>query len=143
MQLYVDPRFLAYAQRSGDGSAQLAAVLACLGVLASLAALVAIALLLGRRRRVKGPQGLLVMLLLWWAVAGLAGVAACLEQCRWSREYQMRLASGYLDPTAPVAAPAPPWPLWLILLLVYGGLLAWAAAGPRKNPPAPPSFPNG
>ena len=59
------------------------------------------------------------------------------SQMNWSKEYTVRLESGYFDPTDKTDAPKLPWKIWTGLGVAYAAMLMWALSQKRGAPPGP------
>ncbi len=123
---------MAYAQQADNSTATLQIVLigfaaaAVAGLLA--AGLILIFLALRHRHR----QALISATVLWAIVLAGGVVNDALQQSRWSREYNSRVASGYSDPRDMTDRPKHPWFLWSALGTIYAGLAIVGALASNK-----------
>lgn len=105
-------------------------------VIAVMAAM-AFALILISRVRGHRQEGAIAVAAIFWAlIAAGSLIYAGESQMNWSKEYQMRLESGYLDPSEMNDAPHLPWGIWTGLGVGYGAMLAWTLSQKRAQPPA-------
>jgi hypothetical protein len=85
------------------------------------------------RRRAHRHAGMILAIMLFWALA--AGGSACATLAareRWSREETVLLESGYYDPREHRHdPPGAPWGLWGVLGGLYGGMALWSLIGRR------------
>ena len=97
-----------------------------------VAALAAVPLLVSWRRAHR-HTGIIMVVLLFWALAAASSAYATLAaRDQWSREETLLLESGYYDPREHRHdPPATPWALWGTLAGVYGGTALWSLIGRR------------
>ncbi len=51
----------------------------------------------------------------------------------WTKEYTVRIESGYVDPKDLSDKPRLPWGIWAGLLAVYLGMVYWAGRGGESS----------
>ena len=126
---------LAYAQVRDSSDMSLIMILAAAVILAATAAAAYVLIHIARRRRHPRTDLLGAAAFFWALLTAGSLLYAEQSQMNWSKEYTVRLESGYFDPTDTTDAPKLPWKIWTGLGIAYGALLMWALS---QKPPAPP-----
>jgi hypothetical protein len=112
---------------SGDPNAtNLPIILAGLFILAMIALLAFGVIFISRVRRHRHAESITVAIVFWAIVAAGSLLWAGERQLDWSKQYTLRLETGYLDPQDTSDAPRLPWMLWSGLGVVYGTVLTWS-----------------
>jgi hypothetical protein len=123
---------------SGDSNAtSLPIILAGLFILALIAAMAFAIILISRAKRHRHTESITVAIVFWSLIAAGSLLYAGERQIDWSKQYNMELQTGYLDPQNTEDAPKLPWVLWSGLGAAYIALLAWSLnpkSMPAKNP---------
>lgn len=95
---------------------------------AALLAILPVALASSRRHR--QSHSILAATVVWALVtAGSVGYVV-ISRLHWSREWMLRVNTGYYDPQDLSGQPTWPWVFWTGLALVYGLLCLWSS---RRN----------
>lgn len=128
----------AYAQPTDLSDSNLSFILIALGliILAALLAILPIALAHARYHR--HARAILMFALLWAFLTAGSSILTASAQLKWSKEQLLLLKTGYLDPADTTGAPGRPWPLWIILAIVYLALLLFALSQDHRPAPDPP-----
>jgi hypothetical protein len=126
---------LAYAELPESSNVGLVLILAFAGIVGAAVVLAAIPVLINRRRRRRGRgDALLAIAILWAVLAAGSGICAVVQHENWSREWTMRIESGYYDPRdTDRDAPRLPWAAWAALACGFGALLAWSSVAGRDR----------
>jgi hypothetical protein len=127
---------LAYADSTDSSAANMMIVLGGAFVVALAAGLAFVLILISRVRAHRQEGAIAVAAIFWALIAAGSLIYAGESQMNWSKEYQMRLESGYLDPAEMNDAPHLPWGIWTGLGVAYGAMLAWTLSQKRARPPA-------
>jgi len=126
---------LAYAQVPDSGDTSLVLVFAAALILAATAAAAYVLIYLARRRRHRRTDLLAAAAFFWGLITAGSLLYAEQSQMNWSKEYTVRLESGYFDPTDLTDAPKLPWKIWTGLGIAYAAMLMWALSQKRAAPP--------
>jgi hypothetical protein len=118
--------FVASAVRTDLSGSQWFIILTGVAILAVVAVLTAIPIGLARRRSAGRSEGVTVAAVFWGVASAGSVLWYYLAKLRWADEYQRLVESGYYDPRDLSGQPAWPWPLWLLLAVVFCALLAWS-----------------
>jgi hypothetical protein len=125
---------LAYADAGDPNATSLPFVLIGLGIFAAIA-LLAFALIFIVRVRGHRKTELITVAAVFWALIAAGSLLYGGEtQMDWSKQYAMRLETGYLDPQDTSDAPQLPWGIWSGLGVAYGALLFWSLSQKRASP---------
>jgi hypothetical protein len=122
---------LAYADSGDSGNASLMLVLAGAAIVAVMAVLACVVIILARRRGHRQADGIMAAAILWGVLGAGSLIYTLQTQMSWSREYNLRLSTGYLDPADVGDAPKLPWGLWGGMGVAYVGMVGWAGRGKR------------
>jgi len=125
---------LAWAQKPDTSQPYLYAFLVGCGALAVAVILVGVPLVIARRRQHPYWETCLAAAFFWCACTTAAVYWTYLQQTQWSREYQLRLDTGYLDPNALAPRPSLHPLIFLALALGYLGVIALTLT--RHSPPS-------
>jgi hypothetical protein len=117
---------IASAESSDPNATSLPIVLAGLFILATIAFLAFAVILISRARRHRQAELITVAIVFWAIIAAGSLLWAGERQLDWSKQYNLRLETGYLDPQDTSDAPQLPWALWTGLGVAYGGMLIWS-----------------
>jgi len=75
----------------------------------------------------------------FWAILSAGSLLYAGEaQMDWSKQYALRLETGYLDPQDTSDAPRLPWGIWSGLGIAYGAMLVWSLSQKQDKPPVTP-----
>ena len=88
------------------------------------------------RRRHPQAETIVPLGILWGLATAAVSIYAYITQTNWSKERLLRIESGYFDPQDNSGAPALPWLFWIILLIAFAAMIAWALRGTRAEPSA-------
>jgi len=122
---------LAYAQVQDSSDMSLIMVFAAALILAATAAAAYLLIHIARRRRHRRTDLLAAAAFFWGLMTAASLLYAEQSQMNWSKEYTVRLESGYFDPTDLTDAPKLPWKIWTGLGIAYGAMLMWALSQKR------------
>ena len=122
---------LGYAE-SNDSSLDLVMVLGGLFILATISALAFVLILTARKRQHRHAELITVVTFFWAIISAGTLFYAGNAQMKWSKEYSLRLQTGYLDPQNTADAPHFPWALWAGLGVIYIAMLVWSLS--KKRP---------
>jgi hypothetical protein len=126
---------LAYAE-SGDSSAtNLIIVLGGAFIVAAVAAMAFVLILISRSRGHRRADVIGVATVFWALIAAGSLIYTGVSQMNWSKEHQMRLETGYLDPSDRNNAAQLPLGTWTGLGVAYVAMLGWSLSEKRANPP--------
>jgi hypothetical protein len=128
---------LAYAQAQDSSDMSLVMVFAAALILAATAAAAYVLIHIARRRRHPRTDLIGAAAFFWALLTAASLLYAEQSQMNWSKEYNVRLESGYFDPTDTTDAPKLPWKTWTGLGIAYTAMLTWALSQKRTAPPAP------
>jgi hypothetical protein len=117
---------LAYAESADPSSTDLAIVLGGAFIIAIASALASVLIFTSRARRHRQTELITAAAILWGLIAAGSLIYAQESQMNWSKEYKMRLETGYLDPRDTSDAPKLPWGIWTGLGVAYGAMLVWS-----------------
>jgi H+/Cl- antiporter ClcA len=117
---------LAYAEQQDTGGAALQLPAVFFGIVLAVCILTFILFALARRRNHRQAEAIIAFAVLWGVITTGSLVWTFLALSKWSKEHATLLNTGYLDPRDMTGKPQTPWPLWIALLVVYGGLLIFA-----------------
>jgi hypothetical protein len=126
---------LAYAESGDSSPANLIIVLGGALVIAVVAAMAFVLIAISRGRRHRRAELIAVATVFWALIAAASLIYAGVSQINWSKEYQMRLETGYLDPSDTNDAPRLPLVTWTGLAVAYVGILGWSLSRDRTKPP--------
>ena len=133
--------FLAYAD-ARDTSLSTMRLLLYAFFWISLVAVLATVPLVARRRRSHRHAGVILGVVLFWAlVAASSAYGTLAARDQWSRDEAILLESGYYDPREHRHdPPAAPWGLWGGLAAAYVGMVLWSLSGrPARSPDGNPN----
>jgi hypothetical protein len=120
---------------SGDPNAtNLPIVLAGLFILAMIALLAFGVILISRARKHRHAESITVAIVFWSLISAGSLLWAGERQLDWSKQYTLRLETGYLDPQDTSDAPQLPWMLWSGLGVAYGAILIWSLTQKPASP---------
>lgn len=134
--------FLARAEGPDASDSNLLLVLICAGLIVGAAVLALVPAFIARRRGHGRSETIMAAAVLWGLLSAGTLVHASIVQMQWSKEQQLRVQSGYLDPQDTSDAPAKPWRTWTALVTVYCVLMIWAFAPRSSTGSAPPQMPS-
>ncbi|HUO07724.1 MAG TPA: hypothetical protein VM008_05460 [Phycisphaerae bacterium] len=123
---------LAYADPADQSDALLVLALESFAVVAAAALVAIVPIMICNARRHPRPDYLFGVCILWALVTVGDLLYLLFARYQWANEYRKLVMSGYYDPANTADAPRPHWMLWLLLGLVYAGLLISAARGQRN-----------
>ena len=78
-------------------------------------------------------------MVLWGMLMAGGAIYVTNAQMTWTKEYTIRVQSGYYNPKEQNDAPKQPWALWAILGAMYGGAVVWSLTARPFVPSAPPA----
>jgi hypothetical protein len=110
----------------------LAIILGGAFIIATTAVLASVLIFTSRARRHRQVELITAAAILWALITAVSLIYAQESQMNWSKEYTMRIESGYLDPHDTSDAPKLPWTLWTGLAIAYAAMLAWSLS--QKHP---------
>jgi hypothetical protein len=133
---------LAVAESGDPNASNLPIVLGGIFILAVIAFLAFVLIFISRSRGHRQTELITTATFFWAIIAAGSLIYAGQAQMNWSKEYMLRLQTGYLDPTDTSDAPRLPWVIWSGLGVAYGAMLIWSlskkGASPKKEPPFTP-----
>jgi len=118
---------LANAEQPDTSDASIAISVVSAGIIFLAAAAAFVPVAIARRRRNRQSETIVPLSIVWALATVAVSIYAYISQTRWTREYTLRIESGYFDPQDKSGAPALPWLLWGVLAALYVVLIAWAA----------------
>jgi hypothetical protein len=132
---------LAYAESADQSDAMLVLVLESFAIIGGAALVAMVPIMICNARRQRRPDYLVGACILWALVTVGDLLYLLFARYQWAGEYQKLVMSGYYDPANTADQPRPHWILWLLLGLVYAGLIISAATGKRGavSKPVPPA----
>jgi hypothetical protein len=68
----------------------------------------------------------MVAALFWGIITAGSAMYTAASRYNWSKEYTVRIDSGYYDPRDTSDKPKIPWVLWSALGIAYAGMVGWA-----------------
>jgi predicted permease len=117
----------ANADQPDTSDASIALIVVSAGIILLAAAAAFIPVAIARRRRHRQSETIVPLSIVWALATVAVSIYAYISQTRWTREYTLRIESGYFDPQDKSGAPALPWLLWGVLAAIYLLLIALAA----------------
>jgi hypothetical protein len=127
----------AYAQPTDTSDANLSFILIALGLFILTALLALLPIALSHARYHRHARAILMSALLWGFLTAGSAILTANAHLQWSAEHLRDLKTGYLDPADTTGAPAWPWPLWIIMAVVYLALLLAALSQDHRPSPNP------
>jgi hypothetical protein len=128
---------LAYAESGDPNATNLPIILGGLFILAVIALLAFWLIFISRARRHRQAELITVATIFWALVAAGSLLYAGEAQMDWSKQYALRLETGYLDPQDTSDAPRLPWGIWSGLGVGYGAMLVWSLSQKRAEAKPP------
>ena len=125
---------LAYAESGDPNAMNLVIILGGIGIVAATAILAFALIFTARARGHRHAEFILVAAVFWGLITVGSLMYAGEAQLNWSKEYTLRLETGYLDPQDTSDAPRLPWGIWTGLGVAYGAMMAWALWQKRSEP---------
>jgi len=125
---------LAYAESGDPNTMNLVIILGGICIVAATAILAFALILTARARRRRYAEFIMVAAVFWALITAGSLMYAGEAQLNWSKEYTLRLQTGYLDPQDTSDAPRLPWRTWTGLGAAYGTMMAWALFQKRGEP---------
>jgi hypothetical protein len=129
---------LASADSGDPNASNLPIVLGGLLVLAVIALLAFVLIFLSRTRGHRHAELITTATVFWALITAGSLLYAGERQMDWSKQYTLRLETGYLDPQDTSDAPRLPWGIWSGLGIAYGAMLIWSLSRKEDNPPVMP-----
>jgi hypothetical protein len=117
---------LAYAESDDPNAMNLVIILGGVGIVAATAILAFALILTARARGHRHAESIMVAAVFWALITAGSVMYAGEAQLNWSKQYALRLETGYLDPQDTSDAPRLPWGIWTGLGAAYGTMMAWA-----------------
>jgi hypothetical protein len=125
---------LAYAESGDPNAMNLVIVLGGVCIVAATAILAFALILTARARGHRHAEFIMVATVFWALITAGSLIYAGNAQLNWSKEYTLRLETGYLDPRDTGDAPRLPWGIWTGLGAAYGAMMTWALCQKRPGP---------
>ncbi len=125
---------LAYAESGDSSTTNLIIVLGGAFVIALVAAMAFVLIVISRSRGHRRAEVIAVAAVFWALIAAGSLLYAGVTQINWSKEHQMRLETGYLDPADTDDAPRLPLGTWTGLGVVYVAMLGWSRSQKQATP---------
>jgi hypothetical protein len=125
---------LAYAESGDPNAMNLLIILGGICIVAATAILAFALILTARARGHRHAEFIMVATVFWALITAGSLMYAGETQLNWSKEYTLRLETGYLDPQDTGDAPRLPWGIWTGLGVAYGAMMAWALLQKRAEP---------
>ena len=122
---------LAYAQSADPNATGLVLILGGVVIVVICAALAVVLILVSRSRANHPSEAIKAAAILWAVLAAGSLLYAQETQMNWSKEFTLRLETGYFDPSDTADKPKLPWGLWGALGVAYVGILVWSFS--QKN----------
>jgi hypothetical protein len=107
------------------------------------ALLVAVPIVVARRREAAGVESISGFAILWGILAAWCAGSAVLAEFAWATERMRRLLGGYEDAATSADGPQHPWGWWIALAAFYALLVAVAVLDKRRSPDDPADLPKG
>ncbi|HEY1684581.1 MAG TPA: hypothetical protein VGG19_07465 [Tepidisphaeraceae bacterium] len=120
---------LAYANAGDNSSDELLWIVGAVGVLVAVTILVVVLMALAHGRRHRRASLISTLAVYWGIILAVSVLYEGSRQMGWSKEYNLQLESGYLDPHNTNGKPEMPWVFWSIFGAVYVGLIGWSVSG--------------
>jgi hypothetical protein len=125
---------LASADSGDPNASNLPIILGGLLILAVIALMAFVLIFLSRTRGHRHAE-LITVATIFWALAAAGSLLYAGEsQMDWSKQYTLRLETGYLDPQDTSDKPSLPWGIWSGLGVAYGAMLVWSLSQKRAEP---------
>jgi hypothetical protein len=125
---------LAYAESGDSSETNLLIVLGGAFVIAVVAAMAFVLIVISRSRGHRRAEVIGVAAIFWTLIAAGSLLYAGVTQINWSKEHQMRLETGYLDPSDTDDSPRLPMETWTGLGVAYVAMLGWSLSRKRAKP---------
>ncbi len=124
---------LAFAESGDPNATNLPIVLGGLFILAVIALLAFLLIFVSRSRGHRRAELITVATIFWALIAAGSLLYAGEAQMDWSKQYALRLETGYLDPQDTSDAPRMPWGMWSGLGAAYVAMLVWSLSQKRAE----------
>jgi hypothetical protein len=122
---------LAYAESVDSTTANLTILAEDVVILVGTAAVAGVLVVVALSRKNRRTQ-LIGAAAFFWALLTAGSLLYMVSaEANWSKEYTLRLETGYSDPRDQSDAPKPPWKMWTGLGIAYGVLMTWAVCDKR------------
>ena len=119
---------LAYADSGDPTLNNLQTVVGAVFIVLATLVLATAVIFISRSRRHRQSESIMVAAFFWACITAGSLIYAGQAQLKWSKEYLVRVESGYYDPNNTADAPKLPWTLWGGLGAAYVGMIWWAVA---------------
>jgi hypothetical protein len=124
---------LAYADSGDAGSTNLLMIVGGVLILAVIVVLALVLIITAKAKEHRRADAITTAAFFWAILTAATLLYAGQAQMRWSKEYNLQLETGYLDPQNQSGHPALPWKMWIGLGVAYGAMLAWALSQKRDS----------
>jgi hypothetical protein len=121
--------WLGYAEATDTSDPALRGVVICAALVALIGCMAVFPVWLAWWRGHRGWEAIRGVVIVWGLLAAVSVVQVTAAEMKWSREWMIRVRSGYYDPTDDQDRPGMPWGLWGGLGAGYGVIVGWAAVG--------------
>ncbi|MGD0770616.1 MAG: hypothetical protein ABSB42_20715 [Tepidisphaeraceae bacterium] len=125
---------LAYAESGEANAMNLEIILGGVCIVAATSILAFALIFTARARGHRYAEFIMVATIFWALITAGSLMYAGEAQLNWSKEYTLRLETGYLDPHDTSDAPQLPWAIWTGLGVAYVTMMAWALWQKRSEP---------
>jgi uncharacterized membrane protein len=125
--------FLAYADSSDPSSTNLLMILGGVAILAVVVVLAFVLVTIAKAREHRRADAIMTAAFFWAILTAATLLYAGQAQMRWSKEYNLQLETGYLDPSNQSGRPVLPWKIWTGLGIAYGAMLACSLSQKRDS----------
>lgn len=116
---------LAYADSSDSSGTNLVLVMGDLFIVVATAALTLILISLARVRRHRRAEVITVAAIFWALLTAGSLLYAVQQRVDWTKNHDLQIKTGYLDPRDISDKPQLPWAIWTELGAGYAAMLAW------------------
>jgi hypothetical protein len=125
---------LASAESGDPNASNLPIILAGIFILAAIAFLAFVLIFVARSRGHRQAELITAATVFWAIIAAGSLLYAGERQLDWSKQYNLELQTGYLDPQNTSDAPRLPWAIWSGLGAAYGAMLFWSLSKKSSEP---------
>jgi hypothetical protein len=128
---------LAYAEPPDTSDSNLQLVIVSVVVITAAAVLAFVPVFLAWSRRQRRIDVIVALAVVWGLLAAVSVIHATTAQMKWSKEKNLRIQTGYVDPKDDTDAPPLPWLQWFVLGAGYAGVVVKSFAKPKVEQPKP------
>jgi hypothetical protein len=133
VDLFIMYSFLAYADSSDPSSTNLLMIVGGILILAVVVILAFVLVIIAKAKEHRRADAIMTAAFFWAILTAATLLYTGQAQMRWSKEYNLQLETGYLDPSNQSSRPDLPWKIWIGLGVAYGAMLVWSLSQKRDS----------